>query len=343
MKLEQLERGELRLPIGCSVTYDLEALNILKSLARPSAGAEAMKAWYESFRERHGERPTASEAWHAGYDPKTVRRGFGSWLGFVNSEGDLTEVQRSALEAHSEFLSALEVTPMTKSYKMLVLLAMLSHASFPGAVIIDELAVGVEHFARRSSLLAEELESSLDDKTALIRLLEENPIRVWSEGRGTGQTIYFTYEDGVFRSNLNEVFEHRDAVSNLTRELCDYRLAQYLERLQGERRFAPRIVCKVSHSDGKPILFLPNRDNVPGIPTGWQAVTANGEPYRANFVKVAINVMRKESSEENVLPDLLRGWFGDGAGLQGTTDQVIFNLEDGSYVLCPRESEDDGP
>ncbi|MGB5427164.1 MAG: hypothetical protein WBN95_10265 [Gammaproteobacteria bacterium] len=41
MALEQLEKGELDLPAGCSVTYELEALNILKALARPSSVADA--------------------------------------------------------------------------------------------------------------------------------------------------------------------------------------------------------------------------------------------------------------------------------------------------------------
>ena len=42
-------------------------------------------------------------------------------------------------------LDALETTPMTKSYKMLVLLAMLQDAdSFPGSIGIDELADEVQ-------------------------------------------------------------------------------------------------------------------------------------------------------------------------------------------------------
>jgi superfamily II DNA or RNA helicase/diadenosine tetraphosphate (Ap4A) HIT family hydrolase len=342
MALKHLERGELDLPAGCSVTYDLEALNILKSLAKPSSGAEAMAAWYRSFREQHGERPTASEAWHAGYDPKSVRNAYGSWLGFVNAEGNLDEQQRNALKAHREFLDALEVTPMTKSYKMLVLLSMLSKETFPGRIPINELARGVEHFARRSSLLAEDLGTSLDDQTALIRLLEDNPIKAWTEGRGTGQKIYFNYEGAVFESVLNEMPQQRGALAEVTREICDYRLAQYLGRLQGEKRFAPRIVCKLSHSNSNPILFLPDRNKTPGIPTGWVNVIADQEKYSANFVKIAVNVFHKEGAEDNVLPGLLRDWFGENAGQPGTSSSVIFEWQDDGYVLRPLESETGG-
>ena len=335
MALERLERGEFELPAGCSVTYDLEALNILKALAKPSLGANATALWYRSFRERYGERPTASEAWHAGYDPKMVRKGFGSWLGFVNAEGDLDELHGRAFKAHRAFLEMLEVTPMTKSYKMLVLLAMLSRDSFPGEIPIEDLASAVEHYVRRSNLLAEDLGPALDDRDKLIRLLEDNPIKAWTDGHGTGQIQYFTYEDGILKSNLDESDAQPRALAGLTRELCDYRLGQYLERVQGVSRHATRIVCSVSHANDKPIIFLPDRNKNPGIPFGWQSVFANGEAYSANFVKVAVNVMRKEGIEDNILPDVLRGWFGENAGQPGTASRVIFEWGDNSYVMRP--------
>jgi len=343
MALERLERGEIDLPAGCSVTYELEALNILKALAKPTIGADVTATWYRSFRERNGERPTASEAWHAGYDPKKLRNSFGSWLGFVKAEGDLSERQDGALKAHQEFLGALEVTPMTKSYKMLVLLSMLSREAFPGEISIEDLVRGVEHFARHSHFLAEDLGSAFNDHSELIRLIEENPIKAWTGGRGTGKTSYFEYKDRVFKTNLGEQKEHAQALAELTRELCDYRLAQYLERLQGEKQFAPRIVCAVSHSNGNPMLFLPSRDKTPGIPSGWQSVTANAEPHTANFVKVAVNVIRTEGDEENVLPDILRRWFGENAGEPGTANRVIFEWKENNYVMRPLEAKGDGP
>ena len=343
MALERLEMGELDLPAGCSVTYELEALNILKALAKPSSVADATATWYRSFRERHGERPTASEAWHAGYDPKTVRKGFGSWLGFVHAEGDLSEQQTRALQIHQDFLESLEVTQMTKSYKMLVLLAMLSRQAFPGEISIEDLASGVAHFARRSSLLAEDLGSALEDRDDLARLIEQNPIKAWVDGRGTGQTSYFDYQDGLFKTKFDEQKELSQAFAELTRELCDYRLAQYLERLQGEKRFAPRIMCSVSHANGRPMIFLPDRNKTPGIPSGWQSVVVNDEPYSANFVKIAINVMRKEAEEANVLPDVLRGWFGESAGQPGTASRVVFEWKENTYVMRPLEASGVGP
>ena len=100
---------------------------------------------------------------------------------------------------------------------------------------------------------------------------------------------------------------------------------------------ADRIVCKVSHAGGKPILFYaPGRDKVGGIPEGWREVMINGEPFQANFVKIAVNVVTRPGSSQNVLPDILCDWFGPSAGEPGTTQHVIFQrIEGGGYTLSP--------
>ena len=138
----------------------------------------------------------------------------------------------------------------------------------------------------------------------------------------------------------------RAAAAELARELAEWRLTTYLRRA-GSIEGAPRIFCKVSHSDGRPILFLPSRDRVAGIPEGWVEVTADGEHYQAKFAKIAVNVMTRGGDEGNVLPTLMQKWFGPNAGLQGTTHQVVFERagSDGAgYVLSPvKDSGPSGP
>jgi len=91
----------------------------------------------------------------------------------------------------------------------------------------------------------------------------------------------------------------------------------------------------VSHSGGRPILFLPDRDQVPGIPEGWTDITVDGEPYEANIVKVAINVVRRPGTEQNELPTILRRWFGPNAGLPGTDFKVTIEQCDTGYRMLP--------
>ena len=85
--------------------------------------------------------------------------------------------------------------------------------------------------------------------------------------------------------------------------------------------------CKVSHANRRPILFLPDRAQHPGLPTGWTDVSIERETYEANFVKIALNVVRRKGSDANELPGILRRWFGPNAGLPGTDFRVALDCK----------------
>ena len=73
----------------------------------------------------------------------------------------------------------------------------------------------------------------------------------------------------------------------------------------------------------------------PGLPSGWTEVSLDGEMYEANFVKVALNVVRRKGSEGNDLPGILRRWFGPTAGLPGTDFRVVLEQDERRYTLAP--------
>jgi hypothetical protein len=329
-----LEAGTLELPPGCSVTYELEAKNIIERLLRTPQAGEALRAYYEDFVERHGARPLAVETFHDGYDPRSVRTAYGSWLSFVQAMGGLDDGERVALEGHGAFLKALEVTPMTRSFKMLVLLAMLDDENRPVDVPIAELCERVARLARRYAGLQQEFGGTLDDLTALQQLLETNPIAAWTGGLGTGGMSYFAYDGRTLRWARSLTANSQRELGRLSREIAEWRLASYLRRVDGGTG-SEQIVCSVSHANGKPMLFLPAREKQPGIPEGWVPITADGVAYQANFVKIAVNVVRKAEAGPNVLPEILQSWFGTDAGRPGTAQRVAFDRADQGYVMRP--------
>ncbi len=221
---------------------------------------------------------------------------------------------------------------------MVVLLAMLAEDSLPGSITIERLVARVRTIVQRSAALRTEFADALADDSALVALLEEHPIAAWVGGRGTAGEKYFSYESRQFAARLDVPDALRDATAALVREITEWRLAQYIRRT-GIVDGAPRIVCRVSHAGSQPILFLPSRDRVAGIPEGWVDVTADAEPYLANFVKVAVNVMHRKGAEANVLGEVLRKWFGEGAGQPGTSHRVMFQRLNDEYVLSPDRGE----
>lgn len=337
--LRALAEGTLELPLGCSVEYELEALDILESLAQPTQGADQVADWYRSFRELHGRRPLASEAYQEGYDPRRFRTSYGSWFAFVQTEDDLDDQTSAVLEDHLAFLEALEATEMTKSFKIVTLLAMIVQEQFPGTVNVEDLALEVTRIAQRVRPLSDEFGDALENRNAMRKMLERNPIAAWTGGRGTGGVSYFRYEDRSFATAFTVQPGHEQALRELTREICDWRLAQYLDRTGTVSAPATNIVCQVKRSGTQPILFLPDREQHPNLPQGWTQVMVGTEQYEANFVKIAVNVMRRDGSDANVLPDVLNQFFGEAAGEPGTAQQVRFRRTNGAYELEPIEQE----
>jgi hypothetical protein len=265
-----------------------------------------------------------------------MRPRHGSWLGFIAAMRGLGEEQSRAFERHRGFLEALEATPMTRSYKMLVLQAMLNEDRFPGEIGIEQLGETVAHLASRNHLLRDDLGPGAAQTDGLRRLLEKDPIDAWVKGKGMRGTSYFAYEGGVFRSTLPTQPAERAAFQELTREIVDWRLADYLQRLGRQPDSEVGFVCKVSHSGGKPILRLPDRKSHPDLPTGPTPLEIDGTTFDADFVKVALNVVRQPGNAQNQLPGILRGWFGPEAGLPGTRHEVRLEKTEAGWMMKPR-------
>src|SRR5262249_39843728 len=153
-----------------------------------------------------------------------------SWLRFVRMMGDFTPEQEAAFSTTHDFLDSLETTPMTKSFKMLTLLALLNEDAFPGEMPIDGLTESFSRVAARSPKWQNEVAIPLDDRNGIKKLLEQNPIAAWTGGRGTSGVPYFKYEKGVFRSSFQLDQNIKVAFQELVREIVDWRLAQYLVR-----------------------------------------------------------------------------------------------------------------
>jgi hypothetical protein len=176
----------------------------------------------------------------------------------------------------------------------------------------------------------------------LRRHLEQNPIEAWTGGKGTGGTAYFAYQNGVLRTTFNTEPADRAVLQELARELADWRLAEYVDRLERQPASEASYLCKVSHAGGRPILFLPSRAQNPGLPSGPTPVQIDDTAYEADFVKVALNVVRLPGDARNRLPEILRGWFGPDAGLPGTRHEVVLDQGDDAWRLRPANRAETG-
>ena len=333
--LRLLQKGEVDLPDGCNVTYDLESIDIIKPLLRLRAVDDAIQSFYEDFKERVGIRPTAVETYHSGYNPRSLKKTHGSWTRFVNSNGDCSNSEQEAIKTAGEFIDNLEKTPMTKSFKMVTLLALLNLDSLTSATPISNLTEEFKRIACRREALRSDVGDALSDDKQLEALIVKNPIAAFCGGKGTGNRSYFKYENDTLLSNFEIPENGTDGFQTIVREIAEWRLAEYLNR-PGKPQSLNSFTCKIIHSNGRPIAKLPDRNKTPGIPFGPTSIVANNKNYEANFVKEFLNVVKLPDQQgDNVLAEILRGWFGASAGQPGTRHQIEFELEGDTYKMLP--------
>jgi hypothetical protein len=228
--IRRLQQARVDLPAGCEVIYDLETIQILNSLLRMRSKDDRVRSFFEDFVLQHGQRPTAVEMYHAGHDPRSLRTTHGSWTRFLRAMDALTVEEDQAVDAAGEFLDDLESTPMTKSFKMVTIEAMLRRNAFPGRMGIAEMVEEFRYVIRRSRQLRDDVGNRLDDDAALEELIEQHPVAAWCGGQGTGGRTYFQYEHAEFFTTFSIPPEARESFQNLTRELIEWRLAKYWDR-----------------------------------------------------------------------------------------------------------------
>ncbi len=338
--LDAMLDGTFELPSGCSVDYDLEVVDMLKQLASMHRDS-ALEGFCRRYYDLQDIRPTAAEAFRAGYNPGAARKKHGSWFEFLADLQLLTEEENACLASAGDFLRGVEKEPITKSYKMVTLRALIRRGGLFSGVPLRELCETSRHIASgdprlRQDIEGKEITNLLEvDQDAWCRYWRKWPIAAWlGELRDSTAPVWFTLEGDNFVPAFTIKDEYRSVCSAMTAELVEYRLAHYLRSkasvVHGD------VACKISHTDGKPILRF-DRKKFSHIPTGPTEVVVDGEPYRFDFQKIAVNVATKAGRRGNALHALLRGWFGPDAGLPGTDHRVLLRHVEGGWTLL-RES-----
>ncbi|MDC3307305.1 DUF3427 domain-containing protein [bacterium] len=311
--LRALREGRLELPPDCGITYELEAIEILEQLLRPTARSSELQAAYETFRDQHGARPTARELALQGTLTRASIKPFGSWFELVRDQGDLTYEEQAQLEQDQGLLATIEQSRMERSYKMLILLAMMEEGVFPGSIDVDRLAGRFQAIASRTPILRDELRETLGAKSgSLSSMLKGNPLRAWAGTKRGGGSAFFSLEDDEFSAAPAHAASVADgaastALTDMCRELAEWRLSDYIDR-----HTPKRVECPV-FTDPSGARSIPlDRSLYGGLPEGLVRVQVDGESRFARFERSALTTVYKASNaeSEDLLPQLLTRWFG---------------------------------
>jgi superfamily II DNA or RNA helicase/SAM-dependent methyltransferase len=228
----KVETGRLELPDGCFVNYDLALIDFLKAL---DGGGPVRD--YEALKFTLGRRPTLAEFYRSGASVQVMRREHGSWFELVRDMGDLDEAECELLGEQEALLREVEVTSMTKSFKMVLLEALLELDGLAKPALLSDLAArSWQVLQRRKPLLRDLPEGRFAQEDgrspAWRRYWAENPVNAWTGGnRAEGARAFFRVADERLVLTLGIDTGTLTAAGSCLQELVDYRLAAYDARV----------------------------------------------------------------------------------------------------------------
>jgi superfamily II DNA or RNA helicase/diadenosine tetraphosphate (Ap4A) HIT family hydrolase/HKD family nuclease len=322
--LRTIRTGDFGLPPGCSATYDVQLVDVLRKVTRVGARS-ALEDYCRSYVDERGDRPSAIQAYEAGYNPSSARAKHGHWFAFLDDADLLAGQEREVARRHGDVLAGFEKEPITKSYKLVTLQALLQIDALRTGAAVAEIAWTAHRIVTGDPRLLADTSSAEMPHPASVsadiwRVYWESwPLSAWAGRLRGASTGWFRIDGRRFIPTFQVATDVGETFDAMVEELIDYRLARYLftkgSRLQGAAWL------KVIQAGGRPILMI-DRDRNPELPEGEAPFIADGVVYTGNFVKVAMNVAHRAGQPENVLADLLRSWFGPDAGQPGTVQYV---------------------
>ncbi len=258
--VQRQQNDDLPLPKGCYANYDLAVIDFLQQVIKRLP--KGMIDTYELLKSTNQTRPSAVEMYRAGVDFTSIRKKFGSWFDLVAERDGFSEAQQAVLKKYNAYFLDIEKAAMTKSYKMVLLEALLELDGFVQPQTTHDLAIrSGEILLRRLPLITKDLPSRFQNLADIltarsgqwVTYWNSNPVNAFVGGnRGQGE-IFFHLEDKLLKPNFELACEDRDTFRNMVQELVDYKLAMYMDREQGS------VVANVEvGSDWDKLPFFPN-------------------------------------------------------------------------------------
>lgn len=226
---------EFLLPEGCSAEFDFKLIEHFETFKRKNLRQEEIvKLDYKSLIETLDRVPTLMDTYTFGEIPVHMYiKTFKSWYNFQKEMRVLSEEQENYSQKLIDFLSFLETTSMTKSYKMPLFLSLFE--KLEKSQSLEEIGRYFRKFYQR-----EEHRKDLNNKKHIEwekwsdkkfeKLAEDNPIKYLTE---KGKNIeFFTYEDKVFSLNdeLYDEIKRSEEILQEIQERIEYRVVNYFSR-----------------------------------------------------------------------------------------------------------------
>ncbi|MBA1443385.1 MAG: DEAD/DEAH box helicase family protein [Chromatiales bacterium] len=268
--IKRQRENDLPLPKGCYANYDLGVIDFINEVVRTLP--QGIVEIYEQLRSVEQRRPSAVEMYRAGVDFKHIRsnKKFGSWFDLVAARGGLDDAQQRVLQGHRSYFLEVEKAAMNKSYKMVLLEALLELDGFIHPQTTRDLATrSGEILLRRQPLMVMDLPKRFQNLAEVlttrpgpwITYWNTNPVNAFIGGNNNQSPPFFEMDEDRLKPNFELVTEDRNIFRAMVQELVDYKLAMYMERASEDtnsRTLTESNLPAEIDTDWDEIPFFPN-------------------------------------------------------------------------------------
>jgi len=225
LKLEPVETIPMT---DCELHFEVEVIDLLKEMINKNRTyrQQIIDAYFDLKLEL-GYRPTYLEMYlKSNVYELNIASEFGSYIGLLNEAEELSEEEKNVFNTYKELLVEIEKTGMSKSYKMVVLKAMLERgqSNWHQPISAEEVAPFFQ------SYLSEKMRSHIDpvetDIKKVVSLIERMPMTKWA---GSSKGLV-NFADKKFQFNIDIPQQMEPILFSWVNEICNYRLHRYFEK-----------------------------------------------------------------------------------------------------------------
>ncbi|MCA1318386.1 DEAD/DEAH box helicase family protein [Bacillus tianshenii] len=222
-------------PASCTLNLETKVVDLLAEMAlKKQPRKDALKDAFYALKYELGRRPRYVELHLQGQlGAKAYYDEWKSYHRFLYEIEELSEQENKAFLKYEDWFKEVEKTQMSRSYKMVLLKAMLEKG--PSEWYKPVTAVEVAPYFH-AYLTSEEYRKLIDfsgkshqqmwdyDEKKVAILIATMPMSKW------GSNDLVTFEEGKFKIHLDIPQELETIVFEFTSEICEYRLKRYFER-----------------------------------------------------------------------------------------------------------------
>ncbi|KIL51090.1 DNA helicase [Jeotgalibacillus campisalis] len=239
---EKTKKVEPFIPDLCELNLDTRLIDLFKEMRKQRLNAkERLLHELSELTLELGRRPSYLEFHRlSGGDSSNVKREFGSYPAFLIESNSLSQNENVVADNYRLWLEEVEKTIMTKSYKMVLLLAMMERGEsewFKPITATDAAFFFHDYVTAKRYRLVDFSDKQGKDlieynQKKIANLIKNMPMDKWA-----GSSIGIAMKDGdTFWFELGEVKEeHKRSLYEFTKEICEYRVENYFERKSESR------------------------------------------------------------------------------------------------------------